>query len=107
MIRRRTCTREFKEPAVELYRSHSDGKTAKEAADGPGIRHENLCRRLRESKADGESNIKVFPCRGNPLDEEERECGFAGDAGLKPAEILKKATAFFAVKNPRQRSADI
>jgi transposase-like protein len=70
MIRRRRYTREFKESAIELYRSQSGEKTTKEITDEPDIHQENLCRRLRESKAGGESNIKVFPGQGNPRYEE-------------------------------------
>jgi transposase-like protein len=50
MIRRRTYAREFKEPAIDLYRSQSGEKTTKEIADELGIHQENLCRRRRESK---------------------------------------------------------
>jgi transposase-like protein len=70
MIRRRTYTKEFKEPAVGLYRSRSGEKTTKEIADGLGIHKENLCRRLRESKEGGKNNLIVFPGQGNPRDEE-------------------------------------
>jgi hypothetical protein len=37
MIRRRTHTREFKEPAIGLYRSHSGEKTAEEIEDELGV----------------------------------------------------------------------
>ena len=99
MGRRRIYTKEFKESAMELY--HSSGKAAKEIADGLGINPENLCRRLRESKEGEGTNIKVFPGQGNPRDEELSRLR-KENADLREAnEILKKATAFFAVKTPR------
>ena len=101
MIRRRTYTREFKKSAVELYRSHSDEKTTKEIADELGIHQENLCRWLRESKEGEASNIRVFPGQGNPRDEELARLKKENADLRETNEILKKAMAFFVVKNPR------
>jgi transposase-like protein len=70
MIRRRTYTKEFKESAIDLYRSHSGEKTTKEIADELGIHQENLCRWLRESKEGEKNNLIIFPGQGNPRDEE-------------------------------------
>ena len=101
MIKRRTYTREFKESAVELYRSHRDEKTTKEIAEEPGIHQENLCRWLRESKEGEKNNLKVFPGQGNPRDEELARLRKENADLRETNEILKKATAFFVVKNPR------
>jgi len=101
MIRRKTYTREFKESAIDLYHSHRGEKTTKEIADELGIHQENLCRWLRESKEGEKKNIKVFPGQGNPRDEEVSRLK-KENADLKETnEILKKAMAFFVVKNPR------
>ena len=99
MGRRRTYTKEFKESAIELY--HSSGKTANEIAQELGIHQENLGRWLRESKEGEKKNIRIFPGQGNARDEEiarlKRE-----NADLRESnEIIKKAMAFFVVKNPR------
>jgi len=99
MERRRTYTREFKESAVELFRS--SGKTKKAIADELGIDPENICRWVRESKEGEGKNIRVFPGQGNPRDEEltrlRKEVADLREAN----EILKKAMAFFVVKTPR------
>ena len=99
MGRRRLYTKEFKESALELY--HSSGKTAKEVAEGLGINAENLNRWLRESKESEAKDIRAFPGQGNPRDEElarlKRELADLRETN----EILKKAMAFFVVKNPR------
>jgi len=101
MIRRRTYTREFKESAIELYRSQSDEKTTKEIADELGIHQENLCRWLRESK-EGETKKQIaFPGQGNPRDEEVARLRREVADLRETNEILKKAMAFFVVKNPR------
>jgi transposase len=68
MGRRRIYTKEFKESAIELY--HGSEKTRKEIAEELGINPENICRWLRESEECKTSNIRLFPGRGNPRDEE-------------------------------------
>jgi len=101
MMRRRTYTREFKESAIELYRSQSGEKTTKEIADELGIHQGNLCRWLSESEEGEKKKLVVFPGQGNPRDEEVARLR-KENADLKETnEILKKAMAFFVVKNPR------
>ena len=101
MIKRRTYTREFKESAIDLYRSRSGEKTTKEIADELGIHQENLCRWLRESKEGEKKHIKVFPGQGNLRDEEVARLRKENADLRETNEILKKAMAFFVVKNPR------
>jgi len=101
MIRRRTYTKEFKESAIELYRSQSNEKTTKEIADELGIHQENLCRWLRESKEGETKKLIVFPGQGNPRDEEVARLKKENADLRESNEILKKAMAFFVVKNPR------
>ena len=99
MGRRRTYTKEFKESAIELYKD--SGKTKTEIAEGLGISPENLCRWLRESEEGERSKLKAFPGRGNPRDEEVAQLRKEVADLRETNEILKKAMAFFAVKNPR------
>jgi len=99
MGRRRKYTSEFKESAIDLYRS--SGKTAKEVSEDLGINSENLCRWLRESEEGANSNLKVFPGQGNPRDEEVSRLRKEVADLRETNEILKKAMAFFVVKNPR------
>ena len=99
MGRRRIYTKEFKESAIELY--HSSGKSAKEVALDLGIEPSSVSRWIRESKEGEAKNIKVFPGHGKPRDEELYQLR-KEVADLREAnEILKKAMAYFAVKNPR------
>ena len=99
MGRRRIYTKEFKESAMELY--HNSGKSAEEVAEGLGIHPANLTRWLRECREGETKNIRMFPGQGNPRDEEvarlKRRVGDLEETN----EILKKAMAFFVVKNPR------
>jgi transposase-like protein len=101
-MRRREYTKEFKESAVEPY-NRSGGKTKKEIAEGLGINPENLGRWLREKKESETGNILVFSGRGNPRDEELSRLKKENEDLRESNEILKKAMAFFVVKNPRQR----
>ena len=100
MRKRKEYTREFKESAIELYRSSSD-KTRKEVAEGLGISPENLRRWLRESDGAETAHIRVFPGRGNPRDEELVQMRKEVADLRETNEILKKAMAFFVIKNPR------
>jgi transposase len=100
MAKRREYTREFKESAMELYRS-SSGKSRKEVAEGLGISPENLRRWLREEEESEKGKLKVFPGRGNPRDEEVARLRKEVADLRETNEILKKAMAFFVVKNPR------
>jgi transposase len=99
MGRRKTYTKEFKESAIELYKG--SGKTRTEVAEGLGINSENLCRWLRESEEGEKSKLRVFPGRGNARDEELFRLRKENEDLRETNEILKKAMAFFAVKNPR------
>ena len=95
----RLYTKEFKESAVELY--HSSGKTAKEVAEGLGVHPENISRWVRESKEGEGKNSRVFPGQGNPRDEEVARLKKQVADLEETNEILKKAMAYFVVKNPR------
>jgi len=99
MGRRRTYTKEFKESAIELYQN--GGKTRAEVAEGLGINPENLCRWLRENEESKTSKLKAFPGHGNPRDEELAQLRKEVADLREINEILKKAMAFFVVKNPR------
>ena len=99
MGRRRLYTKEFKESAMELY--HSSGKSAEEIAEELGIHSANLTRWLRESREGEAKNIRVFPGQGNPRDEELTRLKRRVADLEETNEILKKAMAFFVVKNPR------
>ena len=100
MGKRREYTREFKESAIELYHSGS-GKTRKEVAEGLGISPENLRRWLREDKEGETGKLKAFPGHGIPRDEELAQLRKEAADLRETNEILKKAMAFFVVKNPR------
>ena len=99
MGKRRIYTKEFKESAIELY--HSSGKSAEEVAEGLGIHPANLTRWIRESREGEGKNIRVFPGQGNPRDEEVARLKKENADLRETNEILKKAMAFFVVKNPR------
>jgi transposase len=99
MGRRRIFTKGFKEQAIGLY--HSSGKSAKDIAEELGFDSTNLTRWLRESKAAEGSSLKVFPGQGNPRDEELYQLRKKVADLQETNEILKKAMAFFVVKNPR------
>ena len=99
MGRRRIFTKEFKESAMELY--HSSGKSAKDVAEELGFDSTNLTRWLRESKEGASRNLRVFPGQGNPRDEEVARLKKEVADLQETNEILKKAMAFFVVKNPR------
>ena len=99
VVRRKTYTKEFKESAVELYRSSEKSPT--EIASELGIHLENLRRWLRESKENGNRKLKVFPGHGNPRDEEVARLRKENAELQEANEILKKAMAFFVEKKPR------
>jgi len=101
MRKRKKYTKEFKESAIELYRSHSEEKPAKEIADDLGINPENLRRWIRENEEGEKNRLKVFPGQGNPRDEELARLRKEVADLRETNEILKKAMAFFVVKNPR------
>ena len=99
MGKRRMYTREFKESAIELY--YNSGKTAREVARDLGINQENLSRWLREKKEGESGNLRVFPGKGNPRDEEIYQLRKELADLRETNEILKKAMAFFVEKSPR------
>ena len=101
MGKRRKYTREFKESAIELYQSHSEEKSAKDVADEMGISPENLRRWIRENEEGEKNNMAVFPGHGNPRDEEVSRLRKEVADLRETNEILKKAMAFFVVRNPR------
>jgi transposase-like protein len=101
MVRRRTYTKEYKESAVELYHSNSSIKTIQEVAGELGINPENLRRWLSESKEVATSSLRAFPGHGNPRDEELARLKKENADLRETVEILKKATAIFAVKKPQ------
>ena len=99
MGKRRVYTKEFKESAVELYRS--SGKTAKEVAEDLGIERSNLSYWIRESEKGKKSNTRVFPGQGNPRDQELYQLRKEIAELRETNEILKKAMVFFVEKKPR------
>ena len=99
MKERRVYTKEFKESAVGLY--HKSGKTLQEVSEGLGIPPENLRRWVRESHRGEAKGIKIYPGQGNPRDEEMARLKKRVADLEQTNEILKKAMAFFEVKNPR------
>jgi len=96
---RRKYTREFKESAIEHYLS--SGKKVNEVPNDLGVNPDNLYRWLRERGAGKQNNLKVFPGQGNPRDEELFQLRKRVADLEETNEILKKAMAFFVVKNPR------
>ena len=98
MGKRRKYTKEFKESAIDLYRSHSNEKTIQEIADDLGVIPANLSRWLRESEEAEAKGIKAFPGQGIPRDEEIASLRKKVAEQQEIIEILKKATAIFATK---------
>ena len=99
MGRRRLFTSDFKESAIELYRSR--GGIIKDVALELGISPENLRRWLRESQEGKEKNIRVFPGQGIPRDEELYRLRKKVADLEETNEILKKAMAIFTIRTPR------
>ena len=101
MRKRKIYTKEFKESAIELYRQNSKEKSAKDIADDLGMSPENLRRWLRQSQESEGKSINVFTGHGIPRDEEVAQLKKRVADLEETNEILKKAMAFFVVKNPR------
>jgi transposase len=97
--RRRTYQREFKESAVELCRSGE--RSIRSVAEELGIHPTLLGQWLKASEEEQTQGIKAFPGRGKPRDEELAQLRKEGADLRETNEILKKAMAFFVVKNPR------
>ena len=98
MSERREYTQAFKESALELVRQ---GRKAREVAQELGICPTNLHRWRRESFEGEVKNLKIFPGRGNPRDEEVARLKKENADLRETNEILKKAMAIFAEKKPR------
>ena len=96
MGKRRIYTKEFKESAIELYRS--SGKSAKEISIELGIESSSVGRWLRESREAESKGVSVFPGQGIPRDEELNKLKKEIAELREINEILKKATAIFAMK---------
>jgi transposase-like protein len=96
---RRKYTKEFKENALEL--AGRGDKSIAEVACELGIKAELIYRwRARAAKAEAEGT-KAFPGHGNPRDEELARLRKENAELREINEILKKATAIFAARNPR------
>ena len=96
---RKTYTKEFKESAVNLYKSGD--KTLHEISADLGMHPENIRRWLKESEEGKAKGIRVFPGQGNPRDEELHRLRKEVSELREINDILKKATAFFATEKPR------
>jgi len=96
--RRKEYTKEYKEAAIKLL--NNGDKTQKEVADELGMHPENIRRWLRESKEGKLKDIRVFPGRGNPRDEELHRLRKEIADLRETNEILKKAMVIFADKKP-------
>ena len=96
--RRREYSREFKKSAVELV---CNGRSASSVANELGICSTVICRWVKESKKGEAGNVRVFPGRGNPRDEEVTRLRKENTDLREANEILKKAMAFFVEKPPR------
>jgi len=96
MGKRRIYTKEFKESAMELYRS--SGKSAKEISIELGVESSSVGRWLRESREAQAKGVKEFPGQGIPRDEEIARLKKEIAELREINEILKKATAIFATK---------
>jgi len=96
---RRSYTREFKESAVELCLSGE--RTIKSIAEDLGIHPTLLGQWVRASEEEKAGGLKAFPGQGKPRDEELAQLRKENADLQETNEILKKAMAFFVVKNPR------
>lgn len=86
-------TKEFKLDAVRLY--ESSGKSFREIELDLGIGRGNLSRWKKELS---EENIKAFPGKGNPRDEELVKLRKELSIVKEEREILRKAVAIFSVQ---------
>jgi len=97
--RRKEYTKEYKEAALKLL--NSSDKTTKEVADELGMHPANIRRWLKESTEGEAKNIRIFPGKGNPRDEELSRLRKEVADLRETNEILKKAMVIFAEKKPR------
>jgi len=96
---RRTFTREFKESAVELCLSGD--RSAKSIAEELGVHPTSLRQWIHESEGEKAGGLKAFTGQGKLRDEELAQLRKENADLRETNEILKKAMAFFVVKNPR------
>ena len=96
---KRFFSKEFKENAVAL--AVSGGRKQSEVAAELGIEVNMLCRWKREVRAAAGGTVKAFPGKGQARDEEMSQLRKENADLRETNEILKKAMAFFVVKEPR------
>ena len=96
---RKTYTLEFKESAVELC--HSSGRPVRSIAKELGVHPTSLGEWLKESDEEKAGGFKAFPGKGRVRDEELARLRKENADLRETNEILRKAMAFFVVKNPR------
>ena len=96
---RRIYAREFKESAVALCLSSE--RSMKSIAEELGIHPNLLGQWIRASEEEKASGLKAFPGKGKARDEELAQLRREVADLRETNEILKKAMAFFVVKNPR------
>jgi len=89
---RRKYSKEFKIEAVRLY--GTSGKPLRDIEDELGIGLGNLHRWKKEMS---EQNIRVFPGKGNPRDEEIARLKKELAIAKEERDILRKAVAIFSV----------
>ena len=97
--RRKNYPIEFKERAIELCLNSE--RTIKSIAEELGICRSLLAHWVRANEDEKAGGLKAFPGKGKARDEELARL-MKENADLRETnEILKKAMAFFVVKNPR------
>jgi len=90
--------RDFRESAVDLVIKR--GRTVQAVSKELGVHEATLRRWVRESRLAQRNNLRVFPGRGNPRDEELAKLRKENADLRETNEILKKAKAFFVEKTP-------
>jgi transposase len=96
---RKNYRKEFKESEIELYQNND--RSIKSIAEELGVHPTSLRQWLRESEEEKAGGLRAFPGQGNPRDEEVARLKKENADLRETNEILKKAMAFFVVKNPR------
>jgi len=90
-------SREYKEDAAALSKRIGIGRASKDL----GIHRSTLSRWVKELKEAQEGNLKAFPGKGNPRDEELHYLRKRAADLEETNEILKKAAVIFAQAKPR------
>jgi transposase len=90
-MQKKYYTKEFKEESLRLL--ETSGKSAREIEIDLGIGQGNLSRWKRESK---EKDLKAFPGKGNPRDEELFQLRKELALVKEERDILRKAVAIFS-----------